>query len=388
MYLVNFKQMRKIILFLIAVSFLFNACNKKKDDFIVEVVHKTTKTQSIHYKITQKDYYSNGQDTTITPFEVWAIRDSKDSLRNGYVWVDNYYRPYNMIYDNGNFYLAIPPKKLTALYPHFTESFISPVDWIDVFLNPEIFKEQYTDSQNLTSLSDTSYHGEACKKVQIKFPAGKKKEKTTITYIFSKKQLVPLLAVAKTEYKNSVYYDELFFSNYEFDKVSSAALHQRQDKVLTENPIENRAGNSELEMLEGMLHTGDKAPLFDGEFYTGKDKFNLSEYMGKNIIIIDFWYTHCPPCVKAIPALSDLYKEYKESGLKIFGVNSVDNQEHSFHYLHKFLSKREISYDIIMIRPEVDLKYKIARYPTLYIIDKKGEIAYAELGTVKKNLKN
>ncbi|GMT45246.1 MAG: hypothetical protein IEMM0006_1078 [bacterium] len=44
---------------------------------------------------------------------MWALRDKKDSLRNGYVWVNDYYRLYNMIYDTGNFYLAIPPKKTT-----------------------------------------------------------------------------------------------------------------------------------------------------------------------------------------------------------------------------------------------------------------------------------
>ena len=353
---------------------------------MAKVIDKATKTQSIHYKVTEKYFYSNGQDTTITPFEVWAIRDSRDSLRNGYVWIDNFYRPYNMIYDNGNFYLAIPPKKLTAVYPHYTESFISPVDWIDDFLSPENFKEQITDPQNTVNLSDTLYDGEKCKKVQIKFPAGKEKEKTTFTYIFSKKQLVPLLAVAETEFKDYIYYDQLFFSGYEFDKVNPAELHLRQDKVLAENPLEDRVENSEIEMLEDMLHAGDEAPLFEGEFYTGKDKFTLSDYIGKNIIIVDFWYTHCPPCVKAIPALSGLYREYEASGLKIFGLNSVDNQEHSLDYLHKFLSRREISYDIVMIRPEVDLKYKITRYPTLYVIDKEGKIAYAEVGYSKEKL--
>ena len=242
--------MKKIILLFAITSFLFNACSKKEDNFISELVEKTTEIQSIQYKVTQKYYYSNSQDTTITPCEVWVVRDSEDTLRTGYIWVDNNYRPYNMIYDKGNFYLAIPPKKITALYPDFTESFISSVDWIDVFLKPEGLQKQFTDSLNTTSLSDTIYNGEECKKVLIKFPIGKKKEKISCTYIFSKKHFMPLWAMAKTENKEYIYFDELFFSDYEFGNVNLEEMHKRQDKVIADNPIENRTENSELSKIE------------------------------------------------------------------------------------------------------------------------------------------
>ena len=157
-------------------------------------------------------------------------------------------------------------------------------------------------------------------------------------------------------------------------------MHKRKYKVFAANPIVDRTENSEISKLESMLHIGDKAPVFDGEFYPGKNKFELSEYIGKNIIIVDFWYTHCPPCIKAIPALNELQKEYRDQGLKIFGVNSVDNRARSLEYLNKFISKREFSYDIVMIESEVDLDYKIKQYPTLYMIDKEGEIALVEIG--------
>jgi peroxiredoxin len=372
------RKLSSIAILVIATMF---SCNQKKEgSFISNMVKEISKTQSIHYKLTQQYYYSSGKDTTITPCEVWVVRDSEDTLRKGFVWVDNNYRPYNMIYNKGNFYLAIPPKKVTAFYPDFIEEFISPVDWIDMFLNPEVLQKQFTNPHNITSLTDTVYNGESCKKVVIKFPAGKNKEKTTHIYIFSKKHAVPLWAMAKTENKEYDYYDEAFFSDYKFDQVDIKKLHIRQEKILAENPLENRTENSELSKLESMLHIGNGAPVFEGKLYTNNMKFELSKYIGKNIIIVDFWYTHCPPCVKAIPSLTKLYKEYEHAGLKIFGLNSVDNQTHSLAYLDKFLSKREINYDVIMIQPEVDLIYKIKQYPTLYVIDKEGKIAFVELG--------
>ena len=372
--------MKKTILTFIIASFIITSCAKKEDNFISDLTEKTEKTNTIKYDLTQKYYYSNGQDTVITPCEVWIVRDAEDKLRNGYIWINDYYRPYNMIYDKGSFYLAIPPKKITALYPNYTEDFISEVDWIDGFLQPEVLQKQFLDPLNISSLSDTIYNGEECKKVLIEFPVGEKNGKKSHSYIFSKKHLTPRWALAKTVYEDHIYYDEIFFDNYEFENVNLEELRERQKKVIADNPVEDRTENSELSMLESMLHRGVSAPIFKGKFYSDNRKFELSEYIGKNIIIVDFWYTHCPPCVKAMPSLIELYNENKDAGLKIFGVNSVDNQAHSLSNLDKFLSKRKVSYDIIMIEPEVDLKYKIKQYPTLYIIDKEGKIAFVEIG--------
>jgi peroxiredoxin len=136
--------------------------------------------------------------------------------------------------------------------------------------------------------------------------------------------------------------------------------------------------------MEAMLHIGDNAPDFTGKYYSSGNDFHLKDFIGRDIVIIDFWYTHCPPCVKAMPYLSDLSKRYKNKGLKILGLNSVDNQGHSMDNLKKFLNNRNIDYDVVLIEPEVDIRYKVNGYPTMYIIDKSGKIAYVELGFDEK----
>lgn len=372
--------MNKLTLFFLISLFLFAACKETDDNLVSRIVEKTKKHQSLHFKLTQKYYYSNAPDTTVTSFEVWVVRDHNDTLRKGYVWVDNFYRPYNMIYEAGNFYLAIPPKKTTVLYSSFTEDFISPIDWIDVFLNPDILQEQIADSVNSIIISDTIYKKEQCSKIVIEFPGGKNGEIKTHTYILSKNYRAPLWAMLKSETKDYVYFDELYFTDYEFDKIKPEKLKERQKNVLSENPIEREGANSETSRLELMLHLGDNAPLFEGKYYSTGEAFKLADYIGKNVIVVDFWYTHCPPCVKAMPALSELYTNYKDQGFKVFGLNSVDNQPHSIDNLNKFLNKRQTSYDIIMITPAVDIMYKVNGYPTMYVIDKEGRIAFAEIG--------
>lgn len=52
----------------------------------------------------------------------------------------------------------------------------------------------------------------------------------------------------------------------------------------------------------------------------------LSEYVGngKNVVLIDFWASWCPPCRKETPHLVELYKQYKNKGFEIVGI-SLDN---------------------------------------------------------------
>jgi len=360
------------------------ACDDKERSFMSEAILHLKEKQSIHYKINQKYYYLNTKDTAYTPCEVWIVRNDADSLRKGTVWANNYYRPYHMFLENGDFYLSIPPKKVTAFYPKFKGGLISDVDAIDFFLTPELFEEQLADSNDLVSITDTIFQNNDCKKIFIQTP----KSKQTYTYIFSKEHYMPLYAVLKTKTKEYTLFEELTFSDFTFNQVNAKELHKRQDKVLLENPIEDREASSETSKLESMLHLGDKAPLFEGTFYSEEETFKLEDYIGEHIIIVDFWYTHCPPCVRAIPSLMNLYEENKDKGLKIFGLNSVDNQPRSLKNLDKFLSKRTINYDIIMIESEVDINYKIKQYPTLYIIDKNGEIAFVEVGYTKEKFEH
>lgn len=362
----------------VSILILLFSCNPTNDNFISKLIEKNKAYQSLHYKVQQKYYYSNGIDTTYTPFEIWTIRDSADSTLGAYVWADNNYRPYHMIYDKGDFYLTIPPKKTTVLYKNFKEDFISPVDWIGVFANPLKFQEVLNDTLHKLSLTDVSFNNKQCKKISIEFPNDAQGNHKSLTFIIDD-NFVPLWAVYTQKTEDYTYFDELTFSDYRFNNVDLNKLKEKQKQVLAENPVET-GERSETTMLESMLHIGDNAPLFDGNYYQTNESFKLSDYIGENVIIVDFWYTHCPPCVRAMPALSKLNDEFKDKGLKIFGLNSVDNQPHSLPGLNQFLQKRQISYPVIMTQPTVDLMYKIKGYPTMYVVDKSGKITYVEVG--------
>ena len=371
------NHIKQKVLFFISMLFLTASCVQSGNDYLKELIQINKSYKSVHFKVNQKYYYLNGIDTIVTPFEVWAVRVENDSLRAGFVWVDNNYRPYNTIYEKGNYYLSIPPKKTTVLYKNYSDKFISSADWIDVFLKPDVFNKILSDSLNHISVSDTLYQNKQCKKLVVDL-AKKNDKQEHFIYILNE-NFLPLWAMYQIKTEDYTYFDELSFSDYSINKVDLSTLKERQKKVWSENPLE-KGTESEFLQMENMLHVGDEAPLFDGLYYATDNSFKLADFIGEKVIIVDFWYTHCPPCVRAMPELSKLNDNFKDKGLLIFGLNSVDNEEYNLPNLKKFLKKRKVSYDIILTQSTVDLMYKIKGYPTMYVIDKSGKIAYLEIG--------
>lgn len=78
--------------------------------------------------------------------------------------------------------------------------------------------------------------------------------------------------------------------------------------VLKTVAIGNKFTDFEMADAKGQMHT-------------------LSEFVGngKNVVLIDFWASWCPPCRKEMPHLVELYKQYKNKGFEIVGI-SLDSK--------------------------------------------------------------
>lgn len=71
---------------------------------------------------------------------------------------------------------------------------------------------------------------------------------------------------------------------------------------------------------------GDKCPDFTISCYTGEEEtFNLHSNTGK-VIVLNFWYTTCGPCVAEIPHFNTLQEKYPEE-VKVMVIHEVDPKE-------------------------------------------------------------
>lgn len=114
----------------------------------------------------------------------------------------------------------------------------------------------------------------------------------------------------------------------------------------------------------------------------------LTDLKGK-VVLLDFWYRGCLPCLKATSDLMKLQQEFKND-LVIIGINDRDNkQDVTDYYSYK---KNTFYYSTYKTSHHISNNLKINAFPTFAIINQKGEIVKIETGfdksSIRKTIKN
>lgn len=120
---------------------------------------------------------------------------------------------------------------------------------------------------------------------------------------------------------------------------------------------------------ERLLDTLTPAPDFNLEADNGKF-IRLKQVHDAKIIIVDFWYISCYPCLKLSPVLNKLAAKYKDQGVIIFGINPYDD----IRKIREHKGKHEVNYTLLSSAKDIPAIYQVSSYPTLYILNEKKAI--------------
>lgn len=107
----------------------------------------------------------------------------------------------------------------------------------------------------------------------------------------------------------------------------------------------------------------------------------LAQYQG-SVVLVQFWATYCPPCVKEMPSMNKLQDKLAEKGVP-FKILAIDMAE----------SKKEVEAFVKKVKPEFTIlldetgssigQWNVFAAPSNFLIDKQGQIKYTLFGGVE-----
>ncbi|HSJ80616.1 MAG TPA: TlpA disulfide reductase family protein [Thiobacillus sp.] len=104
----------------------------------------------------------------------------------------------------------------------------------------------------------------------------------------------------------------------------------------------------------------------------------LDELRGK-VVLVNFWATSCPGCIKEMPDMVESYKLYRDRGFEIIAVAMSYDPP---NYVLNFVETRQLPFPVAL---DVDGAHarafgNVQLTPTTFIIGKDGRILEQKLG--------
>jgi peroxiredoxin len=133
------------------------------------------------------------------------------------------------------------------------------------------------------------------------------------------------------------------------------------------------AGQAVTPDVRDTASAGTMAPDFTGRDVQGKT-FRLSDHLGKQVVLLDFWATFCEPCKAEFGHLEDLVARDGSKGLLVVGV-SMDGPESSAD-VPAFVKRFGLTFPVVLdddsrIASLYDPKKSM---PLSVLIDRKGRV--------------
>lgn len=135
-----------------------------------------------------------------------------------------------------------------------------------------------------------------------------------------------------------------------------------------------------LSLLAGLwfaLSTPDQAPQVTFSTLDGK-RLTLADLHGK-VVLVNFWATSCPGCVKEMPQITETWHQYHAKGFETVAVAmSYDPPNHVSSFAQKFALPFTVALDADGAAAQAFGEVQVT--PTSFVIDRNGRIVQRVIG--------
>lgn len=105
----------------------------------------------------------------------------------------------------------------------------------------------------------------------------------------------------------------------------------------------------------------------------------LEDYRGQ-VVLVSFWASWCPPCIKEMPSMNRLKRILKGKPFTILGVNVGEEKA----VIQDFLKKTKVDFTLLLDRQRSAYDdWNIYVVPSNFIVDPEGVIRFGSVGAVE-----
>lgn len=139
--------------------------------------------------------------------------------------------------------------------------------------------------------------------------------------------------------------------------------------------IRNKLENMDIPNISSSIV--QQAPDFTLELTDGSEA-KLSELLQDHeVVVLNIFASWCGPCEKEFPEMEAVYEKYKDK-MEIVAV-SGDLVLDSMDDMIKYKEEHGLTFLVGMKNESID-SYEVGGFPTTYIIDRNGNVAYGRTG--------
>ena len=114
---------------------------------------------------------------------------------------------------------------------------------------------------------------------------------------------------------------------------------------------------------------GQPAPDFTSRTMDGQT-VQLCDLKGK-VVVLDFWASWCGPCLRELPSIEKLHREYKGKDVIMLGVNAEDPAD-----ARALVQDRQYTFPTLLDEARnITRLYQIRAIPTVVVIDPRGTVS-------------
>lgn len=377
----------KFLIYAIATLLLLScSSNYSGEEVLLKSAESLKRNQFYEYSFIEKIKYFDTSDTTAVKDDYLVYRQPEDSILGFYTIVGGKTTRGQKVYDGVRALFISHEEKLIrerSLQEMGVANIKNNFNKVPSFLYSKHPFKNFIEKSESINVSDTIIDSRDYWSVDLEFPSNEDVTYLRRVVFIDKKTFLPYKIIGFAKFQDiQDEYSERTFDYKDYGDYDMHIFYKNLEHIENYGQIAIKQPDTNFDLLP--LGT-DMIPVSGVD--VDKQTYVLNKETSKDeLILLDFWYLGCVPCLKAMPFLEQLNQRFQHKGLKVVGVNPYDDvyDDYILKDIKAFMEKHSISYEFAFTDSELAKEYQVFIFPSMYLI-KDGKIIYAHNGYSEKS---